>query len=83
MTYSRKYSTNSLQPYEIGGSALADVKQVGDVVFYAGELLCIVSEVERVLTPAYKEHSKGGHFPALDVPEYFVEDIRKCFAELV
>lgn len=27
------------------------------------------------------EHKRGGHFPALDVPEEFVEDLREFFGE--
>ncbi|KAH8113196.1 alpha/beta-hydrolase [Phellopilus nigrolimitatus] len=29
----------------------------------------------------YKEHSRGGHFPALDCPEEYVEDLREFFGE--
>jgi len=29
----------------------------------------------------YKEHSSGGHFPALDSPNEFVEDLREFFGQ--
>ncbi|MFI8977386.1 epoxide hydrolase family protein [Nocardia asteroides] len=50
-------------------------------LFYSDQLL------RKVLGPGPKaaffaEHSEGGHFPALEVPELFTADLREFFGEL-
>ena len=42
-TSPRSHGRLLFQPYEIGGSPLADVRQVGDVAFYTGQSCLFVN----------------------------------------
>lgn len=71
---------NNQQPYEIGGCPRVDIEAIGlNLVYYKGE----AERFEQVLAPAHLlfvlEHTGGGHFPALDSPSEFVEDMREFF----
>ena len=56
------------------------IEQVGPLVYYKGTRFSLYYHCTRDRgTDILSEHSKGGHFPALDCPAEFVEDLREFF----
>jgi hypothetical protein len=67
---------------------------MGEVAFYSGQSAFLNHDLPRLqfysdmylqtltrLFRIFAEHEKGGHFPALEVPDELVDDIRRCFAD--
>ena len=71
------------QRYELAVCPKEALPELAETVdYYAGEPsftcllnICVISKCS--LT--YLEYERGGHFPALDVPDIFVDDLQKCF----
>ena len=78
---SRSQST-LCKPYELMRAYKEGLDAFGPLNFYKGDSVFFKLSLDSnsfVLTIA--EHERGGHFPALDSPKEFVEDLREFFAK--
>ena len=65
------------QPYEIGGSTRAEIESAGQLVYYKGAHLS--SWTSALALNLSLDHKHGGHFPALDSSEEYIQDLREFF----
>lgn len=71
-----------LKPYEIGSVQRAVASKFGNLAFYRGTSrnadreIALLSAIKHFLV-----HAHGGHFPALDSSNEFIEDVRDFFKQ--